>query len=275
MSGSLIRFKRGNKADLPKSASSGTPLWCEDTNELYIGTDNGIAKVGADDTSINQKVAKSGDTMTGNLNINKSNPCIQLNNLNTVSGYGGVNIKSSSFDYTNTSAPTENVNLDRFLFQDKNGNATGWYQQYFNTSNQLITSIGTRRNINSENKDATLNLYVDSAGGAYFSFPRCTAKAGTSSTASSARVAVIVANYKSGTSWYRVWSDGWIEQGGRTNATSITFLKAFSDTNYCFQYSHIRSSNSGTEFQTGSYSTSGVTMRYDSGQSVWWYACGY
>ena len=47
MSGSLIRFKRGNKADLPKSATSGTPLWCEDTKELYIGDGNGVSKVGA------------------------------------------------------------------------------------------------------------------------------------------------------------------------------------------------------------------------------------
>ena len=47
MSGSLIRFKRGNKADLPKSATSGTPLWCEDTKELYIGDGDGVSKVGA------------------------------------------------------------------------------------------------------------------------------------------------------------------------------------------------------------------------------------
>ena len=42
---------------------------------------------------------------------------------------------------------------------------------------------------------------------------------------------VIVENYKSDASWYRVWSDGWIEQGGRTNAKTITFLKPFSDAN--------------------------------------------
>ena len=47
MSGSLIRFKRGNKADLPMSASSGTPLWCEDTKELFMGNGNGVSKVGA------------------------------------------------------------------------------------------------------------------------------------------------------------------------------------------------------------------------------------
>ena len=87
---------------------------------------------------------------------------------------------------------------------------------------------------------------------------------------------VIVENYKSDASWYRVWSDGWIEQGGRTNAKTITFLKPFSDANYCFQYSHIRSAgSSGTEYQVKSYTASNVTINYDSGQSIWWYACGY
>jgi len=32
-----IRFKRGNKKDLPKYAQEGEPLFCLDTLELYIG----------------------------------------------------------------------------------------------------------------------------------------------------------------------------------------------------------------------------------------------
>lgn len=46
-----IRFKRGNKTKLPSSAPSGMPLWCEDTEELYIGTGNGRSKVGGDSVS--------------------------------------------------------------------------------------------------------------------------------------------------------------------------------------------------------------------------------
>ncbi|MBR2526849.1 hypothetical protein IKE67_10350 [bacterium] len=46
-----IRLRRGKKSELPTSAPSGTPLWCEDTKELYVGTDNGIAKVGVNDLS--------------------------------------------------------------------------------------------------------------------------------------------------------------------------------------------------------------------------------
>jgi hypothetical protein len=50
---------------------------------------------------------------------------------------------------------------------------------------------------------------------------------------------VVVENYQNGTSWYRVYSDGWVEQGGvATGAYSdnyhrkITFLKEMIDTNY-------------------------------------------
>lgn len=42
--------------------------------------------------------------------------------------------------------------------------------------------------------------------------------------------AYITETYVNGTSWYRVWSDGWIEQGGEVsvNATStVTFIKTF------------------------------------------------
>ena len=48
----------------------------------------------------------------------------------------------------------------------------------------------------------------------------------------------IVETWSDGTEWYRVWSDGWIEQGGivpNGSGTSVytkTFVKAFSNTNY-------------------------------------------
>lgn len=44
----------------------------------------------------------------------------------------------------------------------------------------------------------------------------------------------IVETYQNGASWYRVYSDGWCEQGGYASmdVTSITFLKPFVDTNY-------------------------------------------
>ena len=47
----------------------------------------------------------------------------------------------------------------------------------------------------------------------------------------------IVETYVNGTSWYRIWSDGWIEQGGqidcaKNTSVTVTFLKAYTNTNY-------------------------------------------
>ena len=83
------------------------------------------------------------------------------------------------------------------------------------------------------------NIFVKSDGrNGYFEFPRCTTAATTTSTAANDKVAVVVQNYSSGTSWYRVWSDGWIEQGGQYGSWSnnpqltISLNKAFTQTNY-------------------------------------------
>ena len=46
-----IQFKRGLKQNLPSSADVGMPLWCTDTQELYIGTGTGVAKVGGSENS--------------------------------------------------------------------------------------------------------------------------------------------------------------------------------------------------------------------------------
>ena len=57
------------------------------------------------------------------------------------------------------------------------------------------------------------------------------------STASSIRPAVIIENYINENSWYRIFSDGWCEQGGvnpcKNNAvTTLTLLKTMKSTNY-------------------------------------------
>ena len=49
--------------------------------------------------------------------------------------------------------------------------------------------------------------------------------------------ATVVESYRNGTEWYRVWSDGWVEQGGcltfaGTSGTTVTFTHPFTDTNY-------------------------------------------
>ena len=89
-------------------------------------------------------------------------------------------------------------------------------------------------------------------------------------------------------SWYRVWSDGWCEQGGHLGAASaskytITFLKEFIDTNY----SLISTDSTGTGSNTdtgganecvylGNYTTSNFTASIgENRQASSWEAKGY
>lgn len=73
--------------------------------------------------------------------------------------------------------------------------------------------------------------------------------------------AVIVESYVNGSNWYRVYSDGWVEQGGYYASTGVvTFLKPFKDANYSIVLGHVSgnegrpriSSKSRTGFTYGS-----------------------
>ena len=75
----------------------------------------------------------------------------------------------------------------------------------------------------------------------------------------------IVETYSNGTSWYRVYSDGWCEQGGTLSGGSasqtLTFLKTFADTNYSWLCSITASDNYPKSVQATSFTTTGCTWK--------------
>ena len=93
--------------------------------------------------------------------------------------------------------------------------------------------------------------------------------------------AIITSTYKSGSSWYRVWSDGWIEQGAvyalsaDTSTTVITLNKTFSNTDY---FATVQSNWSGSTGGGWDYvhtkTTSNFKIVANKG-NIMWYACGY
>ena len=104
--------------------------------------------------------------------------------------------------------------------------------------------------------------------------------------------ATVVESYRNGTEWYRVWSDGWVEQGGYvpknsdTSSTVITinFLKPFANEDYVM-YGGIQSTDSTTsttyrgvgvrgENTTDVHSKTGFKMLKHPYASKFWYACG-
>ena len=89
----------------------------------------------------------------------------------------------------------------------------------------------------------------------------------------------VTETYVNGTSWYRVWSDGWCEQGGEVmENTEVTFLKPFSNTNYSLSGMKI-TETSGAGISYDNKTTTSVIFRiaYDTtGDSpILWQAFGY
>lgn len=105
---------------------------------------------------------------------------------------------------------------------------------------------------------------------------------GTSSSVTATAPAVVVEAWRSGANWYRVWSDGWIEQGGMTAIGSqvsgtITFNKAFSDTNYVFSCICQSTTVNITYGPIAKAKTTSTIGLYGGSQlqNVYWYACGF
>jgi len=97
----------------------------------------------------------------------------------------------------------------------------------------------------------------------------------------------LIKSYSSGTDWYRIYQDGWCEQGGYIPASSATqldvqvsFLKQFADTNYSFIQQKNLTSNgtvSGYFLATNNKTTSSIYIWNNQSYilGTYWQACGY
>lgn len=96
----------------------------------------------------------------------------------------------------------------------------------------------------------------------------------------------ITETYSNGSDWYRIWSDGWCEQGGSATGSgssgkTVDLLKTYTDTNYNVK-AQIIDYTSGSQkiVSVGSKSTSSFKA-FTSTTSSWgsyafnWTACGY
>lgn len=97
----------------------------------------------------------------------------------------------------------------------------------------------------------------------------------------------ITQTYVNGTSWYRVYSDGWCEQGGiytgssASNAVAtINLLKAYKDKDYCITATKLTDDSInqymyGIRVVKSQKTTTSFQVRPDSTGGMMWQACGY
>lgn len=81
--------------------------------------------------------------------------------------------------------------------------------------------------------------------------------------------------------WYRVWSDGWVEQGGVLTGTgeiNITFLKPFNSTKYHIIKNYASNSDQAAQGRLVSVynltTTGAKTYNAVMREGISWYACG-
>lgn len=251
--------------------------------KLYEWTDNptvsGVAQCNTDVLNDclmhlkydnNNYVSKSGDTMTGNLVIEKQDtiPAITFKRNDIATGNN----------------PSEVTRIMQLIGQDENGTAIANIQSYIGTTGHSNIQLAIKQGANSY---GTVTLSQSSTGNTTFEFPRCTTKATTTSSAGNGKVAVIVENYVNGYSWYRIWSDGWIEQGGQAHATTglgtLNLTKTFSSIGYCVQVSQATTDGAYSnnhfimiyEKKTSSFKVKTNVTTATGGIPFSWYACGY
>lgn len=103
-------------------------------------------------------------------------------------------------------------------------------------------------------------------------------------------IRTVVETYKNGSNWYRIWSDGWCEQGGHYDkgslaidtATTIQLLKAYPNIDYTLVAQSSRNDNQGGSINNQVFinhrtKTEFTARCYGDGTSQYidWYACGY
>lgn len=102
---------------------------------------------------------------------------------------------------------------------------------------------------------------------------------------SNANFKIITQTYRNGSSWYRIYSDGWCEQGGITSSssgtsTTISLLKSYKSANYTIDMLQRTGGGAGTyknAFNVSSQATNSftITRAFSESTDFFWRACGY
>lgn len=241
--------------------------------------------------------------------INDTNKTIRLPKLTNyikcaVTGYGIMQDKAGLPNITGTfsvvrrggsegpaptGAFTQESNWDA-----KNGAGSGdsWGSTYSFSASQSNSTYGSSNTVTPAH--TTLYPWVCAYQSA---IPASTAQAaefqqalsGKADVADLAEVQCVVETYHNGESWYRIWSDGWCEQGGYTGSVgydtdiTITLLKDFAINNYSVFLNYLNPSTSDDMIlHTIGITTSNFTIHIRRSENsasgtrrINWTACGY
>lgn len=288
----LIHFQEGNKwvgnwsqdpttKNVTFSVGGCSASYAPTPTETTSTTSNQIATVGWVNSNVNSTVHLGGsETITGVKTFSPSSNVFNISFKNTEVA-------------TNATTPTAEK-VRGISFNANDGSALGYVYSSVNPSGSNITYVMSRKKVNGTDKSNYFAVQVLADGTL-----KTTANTPSSATANDGQVAttawvnnrlsamsevkVVISSYVNGTEWYRVWSDGFIEQGGSeisivSGGTVITFMKAFKDTNYTIVVSATKTGAAQSSFTTCFFNksnTGGTISGSAVGIIASFYACGY
>lgn len=116
-----------------------------------------------DVSDLNNKVSKAGDTMTGDLIINKNGGHFRI------SGTGWKGLAGSNPEADITATDQTDKQGTRVISYDKNGAIMGYLQTFIDKNGSVVTGLNAQRRINSELLQSAITVGVDNQGNKYTS----------------------------------------------------------------------------------------------------------
>jgi hypothetical protein len=150
--------------------------------------------------------------------------------------------------------------------QDKN------FKVFDNKTDKEILSVLENGNVGFNNANGNIFLCININGVLY--------KRSISENEPAVPQSYITQTYKNGTTWYRIYSNGWVEQGGRYayqnsyGFKEVTLAIPMNDTDYCLLNCNNRSSSAGDQRDAYIISSTKIAIGHDYSAPMW-YVCGY
>ncbi len=138
---------------------------------------------------------------------------------------------NTAYDNALTTAPSAHTYIGRYRGLDKNGREVGAVETVHDTGNNIRTITRASRTVDGATKTSSLDIGIRVTGSRYANFSVDEFMINARS------VPYLTARVVSGTSYYEIWSENWIRQGGvitmaGDSVATVTLLKNYSNTNY-------------------------------------------
>jgi hypothetical protein len=247
------------QAEVASHGVCGKFVFYEPNRTVRLPKITGIIEGTTDATALGDLVEAGLPNITGNISANRGWGRDGLSATGAFQASGSAAMSDTINGYNNAN----NVTFDASRSSSIYGNSTTVQPQTIKVLYYIVIATSTKTDIQVDIDE----IATDLNGKADTDLSNCTKPH-------------IVETYVNGTSWYRVYSDGWCEQGGISarNLQTIQLLKAYANTDYIV-FGNILTTDGqqvyGNQVNIMTKTTTNFSFPNSSGAQRQWHACGY